>query len=200
MYSHRTSDQLWELEWIHFNGSTVLPIYQKYLERGGAPVFRPSDLSEPIAIWNRLNKVAGSSDYIRDIRINEELSSLLTFLMSFSWNPDAESHSENNTVALSLKDYLDIHYKEKISLDNLADRFLINKYTLSRNFKNQFGTSIISYLLMTRITHAKQLLRFTEMSVEEVGNECGISPLYYFSRIFKQVEGISPMDYRSQWR
>ena len=100
----------------------------------------------------------------------------MTFLMSFSWNPDAESRSENNTVALSLKDYLDIHYKEKISLDNLADRFLINKYTLSRNFKNQFGTSIISYLLMTRITHAKQLLRF------------------------KQVEGISPMDYRSQWR
>lgn len=199
-YSHRTSNELWELEWIHFNGENVLPIYQKYLERGGQPVFKPNGLKEPTSIWERLNSVAGSTDYIRDIRINQELSALLTFLMSFSWNPEVEVLSKASTVSLSMKEYLDTHYREKITLDDLADHFLINKYTLSRNFKEQFGTSIINYLLVTRITHAKQMLRFTELSVEEVGIECGITPLYYFSRIFKQIEGISPMDYRSQWR
>ena len=99
-----------------------------------------------------------------------------------------------------LREYLDSHYQEKITLDNLADKFLINKYALSRGFKEQFGTSIINYLLSVRITHAKQLLRFSSDSVEEIGNQCGISPLYYFSRIFKQIEGISPMEYRSQWK
>lgn len=198
-YSHRTSEDLWTLEWIHFNGESVLPIYLKYVERGGQPVFHPEEGMMPKDIWQTLNVIARSSDYIRDIKINEKLSCLITFLMSFSWNPEIVPPSSHTTTFVNLKDYLDTHYQEKISLDMLADMFLINKYTLSRGFKEQFGTSIINYLLVTRITHAKQLLRFTDETVEEIGNKCGITPLYYFSRIFKQIEGISPLEYRSQW-
>lgn len=198
-YSHRTSEDLWSLEWIHFNGESALPIYLKYVERGGQPVFHPDKEQMPEGLWDSLNAIARSSDYIRDIKINEKLSSLITFLMSFSWNPETVPTSGNASTLTNLKDYIDTHYNEKISLDMLADMFLINKYTLSRGFKEQFGTSIINYLLITRITHAKQLLRFTDETVEEIGNKCGISPLYYFSRIFKQIEGISPLEYRSQW-
>ena len=198
-YSHRTSEDLWSLEWIHFNGESALPIYLKYVERGGQPVFHPDKELMTEGLWDSLNAIARSSDYIRDIKINEKLSSLITFLMSFSWNPETVPTSGNASTLTNLKDYIDTHYNEKISLDMLADMFLINKYTLSRGFKEQFGTSIINYLLITRITHAKQLLRFTDETVEEIGNKCGISPLYYFSRIFKQIEGISPLEYRSQW-
>ncbi|SFC17728.1 AraC family transcriptional regulator [Butyrivibrio sp. YAB3001] len=199
-YSHRTSEDLWALEWIHFNSESLLPIYLKYVERGGQPVFSPGNLSQAEKIWNDISLVAKSNDYIKDIRINEFLSSLVTFLMSFSWNPEAEQLSNSAKAIPALKDYLDTHYKEKITLDNLAEIFLINKYTLSRGFKEQFGTSIINYLLITRITHAKQMLRFTDDSIEVIGNNCGIAPLYYFSRIFKQIEGISPLEYRQQWK
>lgn len=198
-YSHRTSEDLWSLEWIHFNGESALPIYLKYVERGGQPVFHPEEGQMPESLWRNLNEIARSSDYIRDIKINEKLSGLITFLMSFSWNPETVPASGNTLTLTNLKDYLDTHYNEKISLDMLADMFLLNKYTLSRGFKEQYGTSIINYLLITRITHAKQLLRFTDETVEEIGNKCGITPLYYFSRIFKQIEGISPLEYRSQW-
>ncbi len=200
LYSHRTSENLWSLEWIHFNGDMVLPVYMKYLDRGGQPVFRPDNPEKAQKIWDAINNVAHSSDYIRDIRINESLTSLMTFLMEFSWNPDADRESSGSKSVYAIKEYLDSHYKEKITLDMLSEYFLKNKYTLSRNFKEQFGTSIINYLLMTRITHAKQLLRFTDMTVEEIGAGCGISPLYYFSRIFKQIEGISPLEYRLQWK
>ncbi len=200
LYSHQTSRDLWNIEWIHFNGISVLPVYMKYIDRGGQPVFRPDDPQKAEKIWEMLNLVAHSSDYIRDIRINEGLSALLTFIMEFSWNPDADKNSNSTQSTYAIKEYLDSHYKEKISLDMLSEYFLKNKYTLSRNFKEQFGTSIINYLLMIRITHAKQLLRFTDMTVEEIGNNCGITPLYYFSRIFKQIEGISPLEYRMQWK
>lgn len=199
-YSHSTSENLWSLEWIHFNGNVVLPIYLKYIERGGQPIFHPENPENIESIFDSINSVAHSTDYIRDIRINEALSSLLTFVMSFSWNPDAVPANNNSKNLFLLREYLDSHYQDKITLDDLADRFLVNKYTLSRGFKEQFGTSIINYLLFVRITHAKQLLRFTSYSVENVGNQCGITPLYYFSRIFKQIEGISPMEYRSQWK
>lgn len=199
-YSHRTSEDLWSLEWIHFNGNVVLPIYLKYVERGGQPVFHPDDPEDIEKIFESIKAIAYSDDYIRDIRINEGLSSLLTFIMSFSWNPDIVPENSNSKTLFMLREYLDSHYQEKITLDNLADKFLINKYALSRGFKEQFGTSIINYLLSVRITHAKQLLRFSSDSVEEIGNQCGITPLYYFSRIFKQIEGVSPLEYRSQWK
>ncbi len=200
-YSHRTSEDLWALDWIHFYGENILPIYLKYVERGGQPVFHPESLSEAKEIFTGLRGVAYSTDYIRDIRINECLSGLLTFLMSFSWQPEkAKASGSAGNRCFALKDYLETHYQEKVSLDSLAETFLVNKYTLSRDFKEQFGTSIINYLLITRITHAKQLLRFSDETVEEIGARCGISPLYYFSRIFKQIEGISPMEYRQRWK
>ena len=63
----------------------------------------------------------------------------------------------------------------------------------------QYGMSINAYLTSLRITHAKQLLRFTDKTVEEIGLECGLGALHYFSRVFKEVEGVAPSVYRSQW-
>ena len=177
-----------------------MPIYLKYVERGGQPVFRPDDPSRFMHLWDEINSVSRSSDYIRDIKMNEYLSGLVTFLMSFSWNPEIAQQSGSSKTVSALKEYLDTHYQEKITLDMLADNFLISKYTLSRSFKEQFGTSIINYLLVVRITHAKQMLRFTDKTVEEIGAGCGITPLYYFSRMFKQIEGVSPLEYRMSWK
>ena len=50
-----------------------------------------------------------------------------------------------------------------------------------------------------RITRAKQLLRFTDMTVDEVGVAVGMGDANYFSRMFRKVEGISPREYRKQW-
>jgi transcriptional regulator GlxA family with amidase domain len=66
-------------------------------------------------------------------------------------------------------------------------------------FKEQYGQTINAYLLGLRITKAKQLLRFTEKSVEEIGLECGLGALHYFSRVFKEIEGMAPSRYREQW-
>ena len=60
--------------------------------------------------------------------------------------------------------------------------------------------TVNDYLLQSRISHAKELLRFSDLAIEEIGENCGITPLYYFSRIFKQVEGISPREYRKKWQ
>ena len=100
---------------------------------------------------------------------------------------------------VEVKEYLEQHYAEKITLDELSTRFFINKYYLTRVFKEQFGQSITAYLTSLRITHAKQLLRFSDKSVEEIGLECGLGQLHYFSRVFKEVEGVPPSIYRSQW-
>lgn len=199
-YFHQSSCDLWSLNWIHFYGPNIHSIYLKYMERGGQPVFHPDTLSRLDNHWQHLQHLALSSDYIRDMRINEHLFSIITLIMEESWNPNAKLLSSKQQSLIDVKEYLDAHYAEKITLDKLSDEFLINKYYLERIFKEQFGASIMNYLLSIRITHAKQLLRFSDKSVEQIGLECGISPLYYFSRIFKQTEGMSPSEYRMRWK
>ncbi len=201
-YSHMTSeDDLWRLRWCHFQGPSLSAVYQKYIARGGDAVFTPEKNTPFIRILDDLFELAGSADHIRDMRINEKLNSLLTLLMAESWHPEkASPEGSKKASASAVKEYLDSHYAEKITLDLLSSEFYINKYYLTRVFKEQYGISISACLLNIRITRAKQLLRFSDKSVSEIGMLCGLGQLHYFSRVFKEVEGVSPLTYRSQWQ
>jgi len=199
-YSHRTSEDLWQLQWVHFYGPTMSNIYEKYTERGGRACFHPDDIAPFSALLHELYEIALSEDYVRDMMIYEKLTSLLTLIMKESWHPENIRRSSPKKQNLqNVKDYLDTNYKERINLDNLAEMFFINKYYLSRIFKEQFGVPINNYLLQIRITHAKQFLRFTDDSIETIGVECGMGDPNYFSRMFKKVEGISPREFGKQW-
>ena len=199
-YSHTTdSHNLWTLRWCHFYGPTLSFVYEKYCERGGKSVFTPSDAAPFLSTLDSLNDLASGSDYIRDMRINEELIRLCTLLMEQSWHPGEVVTAPKKMSVVDVKEYLDQNFSSRITLDDLATRFYINKYYLTRVFKEQYGQSITAYLQNVRITHAKQLLRFTDKTVEEIGLECGLGQLHYFSRVFKEVEGVAPSVYRSQW-
>ncbi|MBQ7677904.1 MAG: helix-turn-helix transcriptional regulator, partial [Lachnospiraceae bacterium] len=149
---------------------------------------------------SQLMDVAGGSDHMRDMLINKHLSALLTWIMTESWHPEErESLPPKKRMIVPVRDYLDENYAAKITLDDLAARFFINKYYLAKMFKEQYGVNIHTYLLQIRITHAKQLLRFSEKGIEEIGLECGLGSAQYFSSKFKEIEGVAPSVYRKQW-
>lgn len=198
-YSHSTQEDLWELQWCHFYAPYLPGIYDKYRERGGLPVFHPRDPGALQFLLKELFELASSEDYIRDMRINEKLSSLLTILMEQSWHPETVKVSRKRRELAEIREYLDGHYTERISLDDLAGRFFIDKYYLSKIFKATYGTTVKSYLTARRITRAKQLLRFSDQTMEEISAQIGMQDANYFSRIFRKVEGISPSEYRKQW-
>lgn len=199
-YSHTTDpNNLWTLRWVHFYGPTMGSVYNKYCERGGRPVFTPEDSAPFFSVWENLFSTAGSADYMRDMLINQHLSTLLTLVMSESWHPEDATTAKKKASVADVKEYLDSHYAEKITLDGLSAHFFINKYYLTKVFKEQYGQSITAYLLNVRITKAKQLLRFSEKSVEEIGMEVGLGAPNYFSQTFKSVEGVPPSVYRKQW-
>ena len=131
--------------------------------------------------------------------INDKLGSLFTLLMEQAWHSESVMVSRKRLELAAVKEYLDEHYTEKIALDYLSEHFFINKFYLSKIFKEIYGMTVNNYLISKRITRAKQLLRFTDMTVDEVGVVVGIGDANYFSRIFRKVEGISPREYRKQW-
>ena len=202
-YSHSTglnmNAELWSLRWCHFYGPSMPAIYAKYCERGGQPVIRGNDMSQYAAILADIYTLASSSDYIRDMRINEKLNVLLTLLMESSWHRESRANAPKKMEVTRVKSFLDEHYSEKLSLESVASSFFINKHYLARRFKEQYGVTLVTYLQQVRITHAKRMLRFTDKSIEEIGLECGIGELNYFSRVFKKLEGISPSEFRRLW-
>lgn len=203
-YFHQTdADNLWQLKWAHFYGSNMNGIYDKYLQRGGMPCFRSQRPQEYQEILNELHAIAASDLYIRDMKIYEKLTALLCLLMEESWNSSARSpqiHARSKCEIQSIKDYIDQHYIEKISLDDLARIFYINKFHLTRVFKMNYGISINSYIQQLRITQAKRLLRFSDMPVQAVAQACGIDDANYFSRMFRKIENVSPGEFRRMWR
>lgn len=162
-------------------------------------MFHPDDLTPFTSLLTELYNLASSSDYIRDMRINEKLGSLLTLLMEQSWHPESATISRKRMELAAVKEHLDDHFTEKIMLEELAEKFFINKFYLSKIFKETYGTTVNNYLISKRITRAKQLLRFTNMTVDEIGVAVGMGDANYFSRMFRKVEGISPREYRKQW-
>lgn len=205
-------DGLWSLQWCHFYGPNMNAIYRKYMERGGQPVFLTQQQSAYRAILDTLYNIAGSDDYIRDMRIHEKLSSLLILLMGDAWNDSLDqristreaqkidvSTGDGGSVDIQeVKEYLDSNYLQRLTIDDLASRFYINKYYLMSLFKERYGMTINAYLNQVRVTYIKQQLRFTDKTVEMLALELDIEPTY-LSRLFKKIEGIPPSDYRKQW-
>lgn len=202
-YEHTSSNNLWTLKWVHFYGSNMDAIYDKYKERGGKVVFQAPDPLEITTLIDEIKKIADSSSYLRDMEIHEKLSSLLLIIMKESWNEslrDEESISSKKRKDIKLiREFIDENYEKEIKLDTLAASYNISKYYLSHMFKEQYGISVTNYIISTRITKAKHFLRFTDMNTTEIANKIGYDDVNYFIRTFKKVENITPGEYRKKW-
>ncbi len=98
----------------------------------------------------------------------------------------------------TLKNYLDTHFQDNVSLDTLAAVSHLNKYYLSHIFTKAFGISPIMYLLERRILNSKQLLKSTDFSITQIAHTTGFSSANYFSQSFKRYTGMTPAMYRKK--
>lgn len=95
-----------------------------------------------------------------------------------------------------IKRYIDSHLHENITLDLLAELSHLNKFYLSHKFTEEFGISLINYLLEQRIQCGKEHLRDTDLRISMIAQLSGFSSQSYFTQVFKKSTGISPAKYR----
>lgn len=136
----------------------------------------------------------------RELLENELLHRLVTQILT--WQTEIPVKKEDNITSklLEIRGFLDEHFTEKISLDELANLFYISKYHMSREFKKAFGITVGSYVNSQRITKAKELLRFSDQQIEAIARACGIDDNSYFNKVFQKAEGITAREYRRKWR
>ncbi len=118
---------------------------------------------------------------------------------SFSITDTTASPPVSRQCAI-IRHYIDIHYKEPLTLDLLAKEAHVNKYYLAHAFKEEFGLSPIHYLISRRIEESRYLLQETDMSLSQISQILGFSSASYFSQSFRRATGTSPMSYRKESR
>jgi len=112
---------------------------------------------------------------------------------------DASGTRASRECAL-VRRYIDNHFKEDLSLDQLARLANVNKYYLAHAFRREFGVSPINYLISRRIEESRFLLRETDHTLSLIAQILGFSSLSYFSQCFRRIEGVSPLEYRRRNR
>lgn len=101
-----------------------------------------------------------------------------------------------DSIIYEVKQYIDHNYSASLSLDALAARVHLSPSYFSKLFKREMGENLSTYILNTRIEHAKFLLRTTDKKAYEIAEAVGIYDPVYFSKIFKKVTGLKPKEYR----
>jgi len=197
-YYHQSSEtDPWELIWVHFNGSTSRQYYE-YFASNSTPAFSPRSFQELREKLESLLDVNSRSDLSAEITSSRLIVDILSILLQDITNFREERHASQQKIA-EVRQYLDEHYTDKFSLDELSERFFISKYHLSREFKNYYGITLNHYVIAKRITYAKKLLRFSNYSLEEIARNCGFYDTSYLNKQFKKSEGISASDFRKKW-
>lgn len=107
-----------------------------------------------------------------------------------------EPQEKLNLECVKIKNYIDSHYSENITLDILSDMSYMNKFHLVHTFTKQIGISPINYVINKRIEESKNLLATTNYSIRDIASIVGFSNSSYFSQAFKKVTGKSPKEYR----
>lgn len=88
--------------------------------------------------------------------------------------------------------YLQQNYAEKLTLETISDAVGYNKYYVSHIFKSVAGVTVMTYLNMLRVFHAKELLKTKKYTVSEACRMCGFENLSYFTRTYKKHMGKLP--------
>jgi len=198
-YSHESSKDLpWSLMWVHFWGKEASSLYQNFLSRGNSFLFRPGNTYPFTNTLTRLYREQNRQDSLSELVSHNYITDIITSIyLENDKNTSGSLHIPEKFM--KIRTFLDEHYSEKLDLDALSGQFFISKYHLVREFKKNFGITIGEYLLKQRISKAKSLLRFSELSVDEIASQCGFSDGGYFIKVFKKEEKTTPAKYRKLW-
>ncbi len=147
----------------------------------------------PDALMNYADKLSDE--------IDDEKSFCEFFTHLFEYAKDyTQQHSDRNKLLIQkVKAYVEEHYAEELTLDDMADMIGYSTYYFMKLIKEYMGMSFGDFLTSVRMNNAKKLLVSTNMSISEVGYSVGYNDANYFARVFKRQEKVTPSEYKRQY-
>lgn len=115
-------------------------------------------------------------------------------------NPGSSETRDYSPEILRILEYLENHSRPgSLSLEALAGESGLSFETFRKKFTLETGEPPIKYILKLQIKKAKELLSFKDLNIKEVASRVGFEDQYYFSRLFRKYEGLSPVQFRHRF-
>ena len=197
-YYECLQNQEWSMLWLHFNGMSARGYYEEFIKNN----FHILDSLDPFFMESKLRRILALTmrqDQQSEIIVSGLIVEILTQLL-------IENESENLGIGF-MPEYIkktakmmDQHFRESLSLEELADAAGVSKYHFLREFKKYMGRTPNEYMIVARLNHAKELLKYSYETVETIAFECGFHNVSYFINQFKKHELMTPLKYRESWR
>ncbi len=127
------------------------------------------------------------------------LALLLYYVEQEAEKSSAAAAPRNETVE-QICIYLAANYQKKLSLGEVAAKFYLSPYYLSRLFRRVTGQSIVDYINARRIEAAQRLLEDSDMKINAVAEATGFTTAAHFRRVFRESLGVGPAQYRKAYR
>lgn len=162
----------------------------------------------PEVEWHR--EVLGLMEHIRQLDMEKPPSMELQIQIALMeiWlriyehveqeDTDGTENGRDTERIRQIMEYIQAHYAEKITLEDLADQIHLCKSESCRLFKRYMNESMFDYLLGYRIDRSLELLRQNDQDVTQIAGRVGFTNPGYFSRIFKRRMGCTPLEYRKK--
>ncbi|MCM3694248.1 AraC family transcriptional regulator [Neobacillus niacini] len=160
-------------------------LYSYAAGKGGLSAWQCHFLSEKYAIMIEHTETLSELDMIH--------SNMLT---EYSDPAIRKSKRGNVTIVESAENYIEMNFAEDISMEEMAGKLHVHPSHLMRAFKKKKGITISHFRNLRRLKEAKQLILFTNLSMTEIAIMVGFSNPQYFSKLFKEVEGATPVEFK----
>ena len=136
-----------------------------------------------------------------DLQRNALVTSLLVQInrMADQHSREPEVFVHSSRLVSDLVEYVNLHYRERLTLEGLAERFYVSKYHLSHEFQKHMGTGVYKYIQKKRLQIARQLLAGGEHP-STVSGLCGFADYAGFYRAFVGEYGVAPREYADSVR
>lgn len=184
-----------EFLFFHFNGNHIQEFYDELYEKQGSVFKLPSQKNNISTI---VSLVASNQeiDFQISLQIYELLGNLLESTRNTFENKDATSVKVPPEIQSALT-YISENFSTKVTIEQLSEISNLSSSHFCRTFKKHIGTSPYQYLLNYRLIQSKNLLVETNLSVEQISDECGFYSVGHFIKAFsKSTGGITPGKFR----
>lgn len=190
---------------VENNISVIESCTSRWMKRGLSPEQVKREAYEILSAFAYLN---GDSKSLSDFRENvwrcdtiNQLESTLRTLIEEMEHPNRfrlNDKGHSGQLILKAIKYIKLHYREELTLHDVAESIHVSKSYFSNLFKKQLGQNFIDYLIDLRLHEAKRLLVHNECKVYEVAEKSGFNDVKYFSKLFKKITQMTPVEYREK--
>ena len=143
-----------------------------------------------------------SEDFGYEIKLREALAQiwLMLFELSSSMREKKDGYSKSNDKIKLMMIYIHEHYREKISIQDLAAAAYLSERECYRVFHDCLHMTPVEYITSYRLQVACQMLAKSQETVTFISHECGLGSSSYFGKVFREYAHCSPIEYRKKWQ